>query len=686
MESLTDEDPRSIGGYELRARLGQGGFGKVYLGLSPGGRAVAVKVLRPELGEDRDFLQRFRLEVSAAQQVNGLYTAPVVAAGLNERRPWVATAFVSGPSLERAVAVNGPLPELAGWRLLAGLVEALQAIHACGLVHRDLKPENVLLAADGPRVIDFGISKSLDGTAMTATGMIIGTPSFMAPEQADGEAVGPESDVFSLGCVLAYAVSGLLPFGGGSYASVLYRIVHKDPELDGVPPGLRAVIERCLAKAPRARPALAELAKIGRDGPDGPGNVSGQSALAFWPAEIGQLIREYEGRLDDAQDAPEPLTCYPSPVIEDFPPPDSVYLPLFGDNGQPGYASPTPATVRRRKPGSQRQPPANGGRQRRRFAGALPPWVRGHRWLTAAVAGSAVLAAVAVAVTPNVSAGTPVPQVRGDSRAQAAERLDAAGLKPVLVRRIDSRVAAGLVISTRPASGSSARAGQPVTVYLSAGPGVPAVHGLTWSRAQTQIKAAGFVPAERKEASAAVRAGAVIGTSPAAGGLVPASGLVTVDVSTGPASIALPDVKGVQAVTARAQLLKLGFTNVRLVTDPGCLARQGQVDRMSPAPGRYPPGKQVTLYMAAGGVAVPAVIGETGTEAAGILQQDGFTVRVDRVAAPAGQHVAPGVVYSEDPGAGGTVPRGALVEVFVQPRARVTPLPSISVPGIYVGL
>jgi serine/threonine protein kinase/beta-lactam-binding protein with PASTA domain len=665
MESLTDEDPRSIGGYELRARLGQGGFGKVYLGLSPGGRAVAVKVLRQELGEDQEFLHRFRLEVAAAQRVNGLYTAHVVAMGHNERQPWVATAFVPGPSLARAVAVNGPLPELAVWRLLAGLVEALQAIHACGLVHRDLKPENVLLAADGPRVIDFGISKSLDGTAMTATGMIIGTPSFMAPEQANGETVGPESDIFSLGGVLAYAATGTPPFGGGSHASVLYRVVYRDPVLDGAPPQLRAVIERCLAKAPDARPALAELATIGRDGPAG----TSAPSLAFWPSQLGQLIREYEGRLDngkldDPQDGPDPRGADRPPSADSTPP--SMISPL----------RPASTVIRQRKADGHRLPGQGGALAR----------LRG-RWLPVAIAGCGVLVAVAAAVTVlNLNGNTSVPPVNGDPQARAVERIDAAGLKPAVVRQIDSHVGTGLVISTKPVNGSAVKKGQTVTVYLSAGPGVPLVHGLTWARARARIKAAGFVPVEHKESTSAVKAGDVIGTRPASGASVPPNGRVTVDVSTGPASLTLPNLAGLQATTARARLLKLGFSNVILVTDPNSVAPEGEVDRMSLAPGRYPPSRPITLYRSAGGAEVPGVLDDTEAEAVATLEQDGFAVQTDRVAAPSGQKVEPGVVYSESPDPGSTEPKGALIRVLVEPETTVIPVPISSTPGIFIGL
>jgi hypothetical protein len=193
------------------------------------------------------------------------------------------------------VAENGPLPEQALWPLLAGLVEALQAIHACGVVHRDLKPANVLLATDGPRVIDFGIARAADGTSLTAAGVVFGTPGFMSPEQAEGRGAGPASDVFALGCVVAYAAAGVGPFGTGTAAAILYRVVHSDPVLDGVPPRLRPVIASCLAKDPAARPSLRALSGMIAGGID----TTGPSAVAFWPSSVARLIGAHQARLEE---------------------------------------------------------------------------------------------------------------------------------------------------------------------------------------------------------------------------------------------------------------------------------------------------------------------------------------------------------------------------------------------------
>ncbi len=300
MKPLAADDPRVIGEYRLRAQLGAGGMGRVYLGMSPAGRAVAIKVVHPDLASDTEFLRRFQQEVAAARAVSGIYTAPVVASGLDERPPWLATAFVPGPPLDQVVGENGPLPEPALWPLLAGLVEALQAIHACGVVHRDLKPPNVLLAADGPRVIDFGISRATDGTALTAAGVVFGTPGYMSPEQAEGKPAGPASDVFALGCVIGYAATGAGPFGTGTAAAVLYRVVHAEAMLDAVPPPLREIISGCLAKDPAARPAPAALATAlaARDRGTGP------SAVAFWPRSVAGVIGAYQARLEQETKSP----------------------------------------------------------------------------------------------------------------------------------------------------------------------------------------------------------------------------------------------------------------------------------------------------------------------------------------------------------------------------------------------
>ncbi|MGW3283375.1 serine/threonine-protein kinase [Streptomyces sp. NPDC001002] len=247
-------DPLKVGPYRIVGRLGSGGMGWVYLGRSPAGREVAVKVVRQELAAEPEFRERFAREVAAARVVSGAYTAAVIDADTEAELPWLATMYVAGPSLTEAVRTDGPLPEAQVRKLGAFLVEALQAVHAAGVVHRDLKPSNVLLAADGPRVIDFGISRVDGAPGLTQAGLIVGTPPFMSPEQMKGARVGPPSDVFSLGGVLVYALTGRPPHGIGE--SVRYQVVCGEPELDAVPPGIRPLIARCLAKKPEDRPPL----------------------------------------------------------------------------------------------------------------------------------------------------------------------------------------------------------------------------------------------------------------------------------------------------------------------------------------------------------------------------------------------------------------------------------------------
>jgi hypothetical protein len=259
MRELQPEDPQAIGPYRLRGRLGAGGMGRVFFGLSAGGRPVAVKVIRDELASDPEFRARFRREVELAQKVSGLFTAPVIDADLDGPVPWLATGYVSGLSLAEAVSSHGPLPAGSVLALAAGLAEGLSAIHAAGVVHRDLKPANVLLADDGPRVIDFGISRAVESSALTHTGFVVGSPGFMSPEQANGLEAGPPSDIFSLGAILAFAATGEGPFGSGSTPALVYRVVHSTARLGELPAEVRPLIERCLAKDPGQRPTARDL-------------------------------------------------------------------------------------------------------------------------------------------------------------------------------------------------------------------------------------------------------------------------------------------------------------------------------------------------------------------------------------------------------------------------------------------
>jgi serine/threonine protein kinase len=343
VEPLAAGDPEQVGGFRLKARLGAGGMGRVYLGYSPGGRPVAVKVVHPDLARDPEFMQRFRREVAAAQTVSDAYTAAVVGAGPDDSPPWLVTTYVAGPPLADLVGRAGPLPEDAVWRLAGGLAEALQAIHAQGLVHRDLKPGNILVAADGPRVIDFGISRATGGTVLTATQTTIGTPAYMSPEQAEGRTVGPASDVFSLGSVLGFAAGGVAPFGGGEMFAIGYRVVHGEPDLSRVPASLHPLIGGCLAKDPAARPALSQLMRAVSAGsarfpPVTPGK--------FWPDQVEAVLASNAFTHVLPPFTPVPL---PAPATDLSPP--SQYSPT--NVSQPSLHSPTnvaPPQQRRRRP------------------------------------------------------------------------------------------------------------------------------------------------------------------------------------------------------------------------------------------------------------------------------------------------------------------------------------------------
>jgi Protein kinase domain len=341
MEPLSADDPGMIGEFRLHARLGAGGMGQVYLGFSPAGRAVAIKIVHPQLARDQEFLQRFGREVAAARAVSGMYTAPVVGSGLNDTPPWLATAYVPGPPLAAVVSRYGALPEPALWRLAAGLAEALRAVHAAGLVHRDLKPANVLLADDGPHVIDFGISRAFQGTQLTSAGMVVGTPGYMSPEQAEGAPSGTPSDVFSLGCVLAYSATASPPFGEGSAAAILYRVVRSEPDLSKVPASLRQLIEACLRKDPAQRPDLAQLTgMIAALGP-----ATAMSLGSFWPDAVARVIAT-----EQASQTPAGLT----------PPGQAAGFGLAATSGMTGGPGLAPRPPAERTPTALATPPGQG--------------------------------------------------------------------------------------------------------------------------------------------------------------------------------------------------------------------------------------------------------------------------------------------------------------------------------------
>ncbi|MFE5810364.1 serine/threonine-protein kinase [Streptomyces sp. NPDC056491] len=304
-EPLRADDPSTVAGYRIAARIGAGGMGRVYLSHTQGGRPVAIKVVRPELAEDPAFRRRFRREVEAARRVRGAYTAELIDADADGIPPWLATLYVPGPSLSQAVDRRGPLPVPAVLWLMAGVAEALQAIHAAGIVHRDMKPSNVLLAADGPRVIDFGISLASDSTAYTATGATIGTPQYMSPEQASAGEVTAAADVFSLGQTAAFAALGEPLYGTGPSPMVLYRIVHSEPDLSRLPEELRPLLARCLAADPQERATPAEIVEwcrrqLGED-------ADADSGPALWREVTGPELTVPEPVADPApQPGPEP--------------------------------------------------------------------------------------------------------------------------------------------------------------------------------------------------------------------------------------------------------------------------------------------------------------------------------------------------------------------------------------------
>jgi serine/threonine protein kinase len=526
---LQPEDPRSVGPFGLLGRLGAGGMGQVFLGRSRGGRLVAVKVIRPELAGEPGFRARFAREVAAARNVGGLFTALVIDDDAQGPVPWLATAYVAGPSLAEAVGEHGPLPVASVLTLAAGLAEGLEEIHAAGLVHRDLKPSNVLLAHDGPRVIDFGISRAAEATMLTQSGTVIGSPGFMSPEQAMGGTVGPPSDIFSLGAVLAFAATGVGPFGTGSTAALLFRIVHSEPDTTQLPEQIRPLVERCLAKDPVLRPTSSDLlAELG----------AGQLAADWLPVSLAEELSRYE-----------PATV----------------------TGPGGRHDQTDDARNGHRPDS---PPR---KNRRRWA-----------WVTAIAAALALAAVIAFLSWPTPTPPPSVPDVQGDNLTAAASALTAVGFHdiPYLYNCYGSGNS-GDVVRQAPAAGTHIAPTSPVHLYLQAKNchGVPDVTGMTLSAAAATLKSSGYhnIP-YLYSCYGSGNYEDVVQQDPAAGTHIAPTSPVHLYLQAKNCQ-AVPDVIGMNLSDAAAVLKQAGFTDIPYVYKCYGSTDINAVVRQSPAAG-----------------------------------------------------------------------------------------------------
>ena len=339
MQPLEPDDPRTLGGYRLLRRLGAGGMGRVYLARDvSSGRTAAVKVVHPHFAVDEEFRRRFRREVDSARRVGDGWTAPVLDADPEAPVPWVATGYVAGPSLTQAVEEYGPLPETTVRAVGAGLAEALHHVHGLGLVHRDVKPSNVLVTVDGPRLIDFGIARATDGSAsLTSSGVSVGSPGYMSPEQVLAKGTTPASDVFSLGAVLAYAATANAPFPGDSSAALLYKVVHEEPELDGLEGGLRDLVARCLDKDPERRPTPERLAE---ELAGTAGGASGLVRSGWLPARLVEQVGRSAAELLALEPLPEEGHSGPVPFTHSSQGPGG---PTGAPSAPAGFGPPDPS-------------------------------------------------------------------------------------------------------------------------------------------------------------------------------------------------------------------------------------------------------------------------------------------------------------------------------------------------------
>ena len=482
-EVLRRWDPERIGPYVVLGRLGSGSMGQVYLGRSAAGRLVAVKTIRVELAEETGFRTRFAQEVAAARKVSGVFTASVVEADPEADLPWLATAYVPAPSLSRLVLACGPLPVSTVRWLAAGCAEALASIHGAGLVHRDLKPSNVLVAPDGPRVIDFGVARAAERMGRTTARGAVGTPAYMAPEQArDTREASVASDVYSLGATLLFAATGHPPYSGASVMDVLARLATEEPDLSGLPAELSEVITACLHRVPRARPtSSAMLVQLGdftvaQAGPDEEHSYLPEAAMA--------LIAEY-------QRSPQigPLGEFAGERAEDATSASYTELP----------ASYKPAP--RRKPGHGRTGPGTGSTGGQQGSG-WRRWVRAHMaWAGWASVGAALVvvgvilgsalssSSTPTASNPGLPGRPPAPQTVCGSPGQAGD-----GPGACMVQRSQGTAGDAWIVRA-----SGFEPGKPVTVTLSFNSPPPVVPAQKFTRTVRVTPSAGTFQLNIKE-------------------------------------------------------------------------------------------------------------------------------------------------------------------------------------------
>ncbi|WP_370077509.1 protein kinase [Streptacidiphilus sp. MAP12-16] len=600
---MESDDPPQLGGYRLLARLGAGGMGRVYLARSRGGRRVALKVIRPELADDQDFRARFAREVSSARVVGGAFTVAVLDADAEAATPWLATEFVAGPALSTAVRDHGPLPVESVRALAAGLAEALAAIHGAGVIHRDLKPSNVLLAADGPRVIDFGISRAVEATELTRTGMIVGSPGFMSPEQIEGLPVTPAADVFSLGAVLAYAATGAGPFGEGATPALLYRVVHSEPRLDEVPAELRSLVADCLAKDPARRPSpdalLDRLEETTTHEPTQtwlPAELTGMIARveAELPSRLGSLAGKTEAAgtagtqaaaagagADGAALAGAAGERATPPTMPQGGVPVQPTLPVgfgpapagFGPAQVAGFAAEGPPT-----------PPLTASTATRESAGLPPRRSRRTAAVVVAVAAALALSAAGVVIANGRNPGS----------------ASAGGNPTVSTSAQPSASTSSATTSPSAATSAAGSSGPPPTASANQGAGtvyytVPTVTGQSVSYATQLLVTAGFSRSAIKVAYHCSAAGSgVYAQSPDAGSRQPST--ATIKLSASPDNcVAYPNEVGQPLATAKTDLKGFSNVSVRYVCAGGTVGNVVDQSPAATAEASYPSDQPITL-------------------------------------------------------------------------------------------